>query len=173
MLINFRQATLDDVPAINDLVNSAYRGESSKRGWTTEAELLDGQRSDLQELKDIIADPNQAIILGLSELNIIGTVVVQNKTDCAYIGMLTVNPNLQGTGLGKQILSAAEDYATKQWNVKTIEMTVIRQRTELINWYNRRGYLPTGETRPFPYGDESFGIPKVKDLEFVVLKKEQ
>lgn len=172
MNLNFRKAELDDIEKINDLVNSAYRGESSKQGWTTEATILDGQRSDIQEIKDIILDNNQVIILCLNEQTIIGTVVIQNKSDCAYLGMLTVKPNLQGAEIGKKLLKAAENYVIKEWRLKLIEMTVIRQRTELIDWYNRRGYLSTDETRPFPYDDPSFGLPKIMDLEFVVLKKE-
>ncbi len=171
MKLNFRVATLDDSLKINELVNSAYRGDSSKMGWTTEADLLGGQRSDLAEIEEIILDKNQAIILCIQEQQIIGTVVVQQKSACAYIGMLTVKPDLQKSGVGKLLLAAAEDHITNVWHQDEIEMTVIKQRTELINWYGRRGYFPSGESRPFPYGDLSFGIPKVNDLEFIVLKK--
>lgn len=172
MNINFRIATLDDKHAIKELVNSAYRGEGSKAGWTTEADLLDGQRADLEEIEEIILDKNQAIILCADEQMIIGTIVVQNKADCAYIGMLTVKPDLQKSGIGKQLLAAAEDYIDKQWQSNKIEMTVIKQRTELVSWYHRRGYINTGEIRPFPNDNPRFGIPKVKDLEFTVLKKD-
>lgn len=171
MKLNFRTAKLDDTHEINELVNSSYRGDYSKIGWTTEADLLGGQRSDPGEIEEIILDTNQAIILCIYEQKIIGTVVVQNKTDHAYIGMLTVKPDLQKSGLGKQLLAAAEDYINDQWRQYEIEMTVIKQRTELISWYERRGYFISGETRPFPYDDPKFGTPKVKGLEFVVLKK--
>jgi len=171
MNINFRIAKLDDKHEINELVNSAYRGESSKTGWTTEADLLGGQRADLEEIEEILLDKNQAIILCVYDQIIIGTTVVQNKADCAYIGMLTVKPDFQKSGIGKQLLAAAENYITKKWQLNKIEMTVIKQRDELIIWYHRRGYINTGEIRPFPYDNPRFGIPKVKDLEFTVLKK--
>lgn len=171
MKLNFRIAKLEDSLEINKLVNSAYRGDSSRTGWTTEANFLDGQRSDLKEIEGIILDDDQCIILGIHDQKIIGTVVVQNKLDRAYVGMLTVRPDLQENGLGKQLLGAAENHITNQWSQYEIEMTVIKQRTELINWYGRCGYLPSGDTRPFLYDDPELRIPKVMDLEFVVLVK--
>lgn len=171
MLLNFRSANLDDVHEINNLVNSAYRGESSKAGWTTEADLLGGQRSDLEEIEEILAAPDQDLLVCTNASGIIGTVVVHKKETHAYIGMLTVKPNLQNAGVGKQILTFAENYISTEWGLAIIEMAVIRQRTELINWYMRRGYLPTGESMPFPYDDPRFGIPKTSDLEFIALQK--
>ncbi len=171
MNLNFRIATLDDTIEICELVNSAYRGEFSKNGWTNETHLFDGQRTDAKEIEDIISDKSQVFILCLHDDAIIGTVVVKNKSDCAYVGMVSIRPDLQRSGLGKQLLIAAEELAINQWNLPKIEMTVIKQRPELINWYERRGYFFSGEKRPFPYGNPRVGAPKVNDLEFVVLNK--
>jgi len=170
--LSFRQAELTDIDQIINLVNTAYRGELSKKGWTTEAELLGGQRVDYEEIEDIIADKHQIIILCFNDDILIGTVVVQNKIDCAYLGMLTVRSDLQAVGIGKKILAVAENLVARQWKIKHLEMTVIQQRNELIYWYIRRGYVPTGQTRPFPYDDPRFGEPKINDLKFVVLEKD-
>lgn len=169
--LDFRIAELTDVDAINALVNSAYRGEFSKKGWTTEAELLDGQRIDINILSEIISSKDNLILLCLQNNELIGTVMLHRKSECAYLGMLTVRSDLQALGIGKKILNAAENFILTEWNLTRVEMTVIQQRVELIDWYKRRGYIPTGETRPFPYNDQRFGKPKVQDLGFIVLEK--
>lgn len=170
-LLPCRPAQIEDVAAIDRLVNSAYRGEVSKQGWTTEADLLDGQRTDPELLKDTISKPDNVILLFEVENELLGCVYLRKQSEKAYLGMLTVRPQLQNAGLGKSILLSAEQWAELRWAVKSIEMTVIQKRTELIAWYERRGYVNTGRVEPFPYGNEKFGIPKMVDLEFVVLEK--
>jgi N-acetylglutamate synthase-like GNAT family acetyltransferase len=166
----FSIATEQDIPQLNILVNSAYRGDSSRKGWTTEADFLEGIRVDEQALKDLIAKPNAVIITyRKSPGQIIACVYLEKQEDNMYLGMLTVNPELQANGLGKKLMEVAEDYAKGQQS-KAVVMTVITQRDELIAWYNRRGYHSTGEKKPFP-NDPRFGIPKIP-LEFVVMKKE-
>jgi GNAT superfamily N-acetyltransferase len=169
--LSSRRATVEDVPALVALVNSAYRGESSKQGWTTEADLLDGQRTDPVNVRSLLNDPGSAIILLFEGNEIVGSVLLQRDGDHAYLGMLTVMPTRQAFGLGRQLLARAEAFVLDQWGLSRIEMTVIQKRAELIAWYERRGYRLTGETRPFPYGDERFGLPKRDDLEFVVMQK--
>ena len=159
----------DDVPALNELVNSAYRGDSSKRGWTTEADLLDGIRTSDDSLREMIAKPNATILKYLLNDELIGCVYLEKKEDSLYLGMLSVSPELQAGGVGRSLLEQAEVYARER-GCRTITMTVIPQRTELIAWYERRGYGQTGETRPFPMDDPRFGLPKVP-LSFIVLKK--
>lgn len=170
--LNFRLADLEDKDSICDLVNSAYRGESSRKGWTTEADILGGQRVDQVGIAEIIADSDSRIVLCLDNKELIGAVLIQNRINCAYLGMLTVRPDLQASGIGKQLLAAAENSIYELWGIKAIEMTVIQKRISLIEWYQRRGYRITGERRPFPYGDIRFGEPKVNDLEFIVLEKQ-
>jgi ribosomal protein S18 acetylase RimI-like enzyme len=158
-----------DIPALKILINSAYRGESSKQGWTTEADLLDGIRTDEEALKELMQQPN-AVILKYEEQNTIsGCVYLKKEDNKLYLGMLTVSPQLQNKGIGKILLTAAEQEAVKR-NCTAVFMSVISIRTELIDWYKKHGYCDTSTTKPFPENDPRFGIPKTK-LEFMVLEK--
>jgi GNAT superfamily N-acetyltransferase len=170
MNIQLRRAEPEEAEVLSILVNSAYRGEASKQGWTTEASLLDGQRTDPDSLRSLITK-RDSVILVVTEPKLLGCVYLERRETSAYLGMLTVKPDLQSSGLGKKILALAEDWAQTNWHAKRIAMTVIQKRLELIAWYERRGYSLTGEKQPFPYGDEKFGIPKTKDLYFIVLAK--
>ncbi len=163
-----------DLEAIADLVNSAYRGDSSRAGWTTEADYLDGQRTDAGSLRADLACKTGSVILALRDAPggpILGSVWLErDNPECWYLGMLTVNPDLQARQLGRALLAAAEDYIAERGG-KYIVMTVINIRDTLIAWYERRGYARTGDTKPFPYDDERFGLPLRDDLAFVVLEK--
>lgn len=169
--IIYRIAQESDVTQLHLLVNSAYRGDDSKKGWTYEADLLDGQRIDVNMLKEIIYSEHNVILLSFEDHQLFGCVHIKKDENSAYIGMLTIKPELQANGLGKRLLRAAEQWIQDNWNSQYIEMTVIQKRLELIAWYEKRGYVITPERRPFPYGDERFGKPKLQGLEFVVLKK--
>lgn len=172
-MIHVRLARSNDASAIVELVNSAYRGDSSRAGWTTEADLLGGQRTDESAIRDFIAGaPQQRMLIHEDEHGqLLACVQLQHRGDHAYLGMLTIRPTLQASGLGRALLLAAERDAQSIWGVPRMVMTVIEQRTELIAWYERRGYVRTGETAPFPYGDARFGEPKRPDLRFVILTK--
>jgi GNAT superfamily N-acetyltransferase len=169
----FRAATPDDVALVVDLVESAYRGDSSKAGWTTEAELLGGQRTDPEAIAAVVSSADSRLLLASDEHGavIACCVIEQRRGGRSYFGTFAVRPGLQGGGVGKQLLAEAERVARDEWACDLIEMTVIGQREDLIEWYGRRGYAATGEMRPFPYGDERFGLPKREDLYFVVLAK--
>lgn len=173
MAITLRLATADDVGAVVDLVESAYRGDESTTGWTTEADLLDGQRTDVEAIEAVVAAPQAHLILATADSGeLVGCCVIENRAGGqAYFGTFAVRPGLQGGGIGNQLIVEAERTARDDWSCETVEMTVIGQREDLIAWYLRRGYLPTGEMRPFPYGDERFGLPRREDLYFVVLAK--
>lgn len=162
--------TLQDVPELTILVNSAYRGESSKKGWTTEEHLLGGIRTDEEDLSALLQKENVTILKYTESGKIIGSVYLEKQADKLYLGMLTVSPELQGGGIGKKLMQAAEDFAKEQ-QLSTVSMTVISVRKELIEYYERRGYKDTGETKPFPMNNPKFGIPK-QDLEFIVMEKE-
>lgn len=168
----FIQASVDQIGEINELVNSAYRGEGSKKGWTTEADLLDGQRIDPFSLKQLIQKDNSVVLVAENENTgkIEGCVHLEKQNENCYLGMLTVKPTVQGKGLGAQLLEEAEAFS-QFWDCRRIYMTVIAQRNELIAWYEKRGYHSTDERKEFPYGDERFGLPKVPNLYFVVLEK--
>ncbi len=162
-------ATVADVAALEKLVNSAYRGESSKKGWTTEADLLAGIRINQDSLEELLNNPRSIIFLYKQLDKIVGCVNLLEEEQKLYLGMLTVSPERQNHGIGKKLLEHAEYYA-KNTGISTIEMTVISQRNELIDWYERHGYQKSGEKRPFPMNDPRFGEPKTL-LEFEVLYK--
>jgi len=169
-------AVRNDAAALAELVNSAYRGDSSRAGWTTEADLLGGQRTDRQALEEFITQTtavgDRAMLLHESGGRILACVQLEKRGNGAYLGMLTVAPTLQAQGLGRGLLAAAEHFVRTEWQAQRMIMTVIEQRLELIEWYQRRGYARTGETAPFPYGDPRFGEPKRPDLQFIVLAKD-
>ncbi|SHH11213.1 Ribosomal protein S18 acetylase RimI [Flavobacterium micromati] len=163
------KALLLDVAELNKLINSAYRGETSKKGWTTEANLLEGLRTTEQELEEIITNPKNTI-LKFQENNVtIGCVLLIEKEDQLYLGMLTVSPELQNSGIGKQLLLHAETLALAKGLLKIV-MTVISVREELISWYKRNGYKDTGERELFPDSDVHIPISTIP-LEFIVLEK--
>lgn len=168
-----RTATPADLGPLHALVERAYRGDSARAGWTHEADLLGGQRTDRETLEAVLADPRQRILVTNGEDGaIIGCVNIADKGEgTAYLGMLSVEPARQAGGLGRCLMIAAEQAAVQLFGARVMEMTVIRQRGELIAYYERRGYRLTGETRPFPLDDPRFGLPKTRDLAFVVLAK--
>lgn len=170
--IAFRIAVKQDAQAIADLVNSAYRGESSRSGWTTEADFLAGQRTDKQAVEEIIANPTQWFLLGERGSVLLGSVCLERfDPQRCYFGMFAVRPELQAQGIGKRFVLEAERFAREELRCSTMRMLVITLRSELIAWYERRGYRRTGELDAFPYGDEHFGIPLRDDLRFEVLTK--
>lgn len=165
-------ATESDLPAVVALVNSAYRGDASRQGWTTEADYLDGQRTDSITLAgDWAAAPDGRMWLLREEGELLACVWTEPAGEGVwYVGMLTVRPDQQSRQLGRTMLAEVESKA-RAAGVARLRMTVVNIRDALIAWYDRRGYRPTGETKPFPYGDERFGIPRRDDLEFVILEK--
>lgn len=168
-MIHFKKATPENINEISDLVNSAYRGEESKIGWTTEAHFLGGQRTDHDQIREMISSDDSEIQLAFLQNNLIGCFYIRKDPDSLYFGMLTVRPSLQGKGHGKKLLEEIQQKAI-EWNYKKIVMTVISLRHELISFYQRKGFYWTGETRPFPSHDPRFGIPKT-ELIFHVFEK--
>ena len=167
----FRAATEADIDAIVALVTSAYRGESSRAGWTTEADLLDGARIDPGVLRADIARAGSRVVLAERDGALLACAHVAIEGDAGYFGMFSVVPGLQGGGIGKQVLAECERIVRDDWRLPAMRMTVIDVRDELIAFYQRRGYRRTGITKPFPYGDARFGEPKRDDLRFEVLEK--
>ncbi|MEJ0029020.1 MAG: GNAT family N-acetyltransferase [Bacteroidota bacterium] len=164
------KAQLGDSESIAVLVNSAYRGDYAKTGWTTEAALVDGTRTDAAALEDLIKKEDTTILKYERDGKIIGCVELKRVDGKLYLGMLTVEPSIQGGGIGKEILSAAEVFGKEQ-GCRSVYMRVITIRKELINWYKRHGYIETGERFPFHFNDPRFGQPK-QNLEFLVLEKQ-
>lgn len=168
----FRTAGTADIDAVVTLVESAYRGESGLRGWTTESHLLDGRRTDAAAVAELVARAGSRILLAEQDGQLVASCHVERQGDTGYFGMFAVDPAEQGSGLGKCVLAEAERIAREEWACRAMHMTVIVQRDELIGWYQRRGYRRTGDIKPFPYGDERFGIPRRDDLRFEVLAKD-
>lgn len=151
MAQDIRPATPADLPALHPVIERAYRGDSARLGWTHEADLLSGTRTDLPTLHAILADPAQVLLALFEGKAPLGCVNVADRGGgIAYLGMLCIEPTRQGEQLGRQLMTAAEDHARKIFCCRTIEMTVIEQRRELIAYYERRGWRATGERRPFP-----------------------
>ena len=171
LLSTFRVATPADIPALVELVTSAYRGEVSKQGWTTEADMLGGARIDPEVLRHDIERPRSVVVLAERNGDLLACAHVAEEDYAGYFGMVSVRPDLQGSGIGKALLSEAERVAREEWALPAMRMSVIDIRDELIAFYERRGYARTGIKKPFPYGDERFGIPKRDDLRFEVLEK--
>jgi GNAT superfamily N-acetyltransferase len=167
----FRLATPADVAAIVALVESAYRGDVSRKGWTTEADLLDGQRTDPAGVAELIAKLGSCMLLAERDGALVACANLEKRGAAGYFGMFSVRPDLQGGGIGRATLAEAERLAREDWHCREMQMTVISVRDELIAWYERRGYERTGIYSPFPYGDERFGIPKRGDLRFELLVK--
>ncbi|MGO4905132.1 GNAT family N-acetyltransferase [Flavobacterium sp. W20_MBD1_R3] len=163
------KATLENVSQLNTLINSAYRGESSKKGWTTEANILEGLRTNEIELSETILNPKNTILKFTENNQIIGCVLLVEKEQQLYLGMLTVSPELQNSGVGKKLLQQAALHAL-ELGLPRIVMTVISVRDELIAWYKRHGYEDTGVREPFPASAVHIPITE-EPLEFIVLEK--
>lgn len=170
--ISIRDAKTADIPALHRLIESAYRGEASRAGWTTEADLLDGQRTDPEELADILADPKQALMAAWRDRELVGCVLIADRGEgTGYFGMLSIRPDLQAGGLGRRLVDAAHAALAERFGARRARIYVFPQRKTLIAWYERLGYRMTGETLPFPHGNPRYGLPRRDDLHFVVLER--
>lgn len=173
MKATIKIATTADIPQLIILVNSAYRGPDSRKGWTHEADLIEGTlRTDEITLQELISNPDTVILTYRNgedfNKQIQGCTYLRRHENMMHLGMLAVSPDVQAGGIGRQLLQAAEHYARKE-NCATIQITVISVRHELLAWYERRGYRKTGATQPFEE-EEKFGTPR-QDIEFLVLEK--
>lgn len=170
--LQFRAAMAADVETIVALTESAYRGDASRAGWTTEADFLDGQRTDAADVAALIAREDARIVLAERDGELLASCLLEKQPGGeGYFGMFSVRPDLQNAGIGRALLAEAERIAREEWHCKQMRMSVIDIRESLIAWYERRGYRRTGEHKPFPYGDERFGVPRRNDLRFEWLVK--
>lgn len=169
--LTFRAATVADIPELVELVTSAYRGDVSRQGWTTEADLLEGNRIDPDVLRDDIERPRSRVVVAERQGMALACAHISEQEGAGYFGMFAVRPNLQRGGVGNTVLAEAERVVSAEFGLPQMRMTVIDLREELIAWYERRGYRRTGIKKPFPATDPRFGIPKRDDLRFEVLEK--
>lgn len=167
-----RDARTGDIAALHALIESAYRGEASRAGWTTEADLLGGQRTDPEELADILADPEQTLMTAWDGDDLLACIRIQRQSDGAgYFGMLSVSPTRQASGLGRRMVGAAEAALAQRFGARLVRISVFPQRDTLIAWYERLGYRDTGRTLPFDYDNLRLGVALRDDLHFIVMEK--
>jgi len=169
--LTFRIATQADAATIVALIESCYRGDASRVGWTSEADLLDGQRTDLAEVTELLSREEGRFLMFQRDGELAATCFIERQGKVCYFGLFSVHPPLQGTGIGRLVLEEMERFARDEWACDRVEMTVINLRVELIAWYERRGYALAGRSKPFPYGDERFGIPRRDDLRLEFMEK--
>ncbi|GLR47587.1 GNAT family N-acetyltransferase [Sphingomonas astaxanthinifaciens] len=171
--MTLEEARTEDLPTLHALVERAYRGDTARQGWSHEADLLSGPRTSVAELQAILDDPARHLLVCRDEDGAVRCCVLLWEKDdgLVYLGMLTIDPALQGTGRGKRLLAAAEQWAREHLGANRMEMQVFDRRRELLAFYDRRGYRPTGERRPFPYAEAPDAGALYDDLEFVVLEK--
>ena len=168
--MNFQLAKQVHAAAIANLINNAYRGETSRAGWTTEADILGGLRTSESEIQQLIASNHAMILLCFDDAELIGSVCIEQANHVAHIGMFVVQPGLQNSGVGKALLAEAEKLAVEKWAVTLFQMHVISIRHELIAYYERRGYQRTGEVSAFPV-NPAVWQPKVAGLQLITLEK--
>ncbi len=146
-----RIAQPSDAPAVRALIESGYRGESARAGWTNEADLLEGDRTTPAEIAAMIAAPEKRVLLAEQDGALVGTVTITDLGHgLAYMGLLCISPTLQAGGLGRALVGEVEQLAVREFGADRMELIVVDVRAELIAWYERRGYVRTGELRPFP-----------------------
>jgi GNAT superfamily N-acetyltransferase len=167
--MKFAHAKPTDISTLTSLLNRSYRGESSRAGWTTEADLLSGKRIDETGLLQLLNDPDSLILIARSDEMILSTIHAHREADNVHFGLFAVEPTFQNKGVGKELLAYAESEAVQKWGVHTAIMEVITHRSELIAYYERRGYVRTGEMIPFPESD--LWYKHVDFLELAVLSK--
>lgn len=161
----YRIAGPADAPAVRALIESGYRGDSARQGWSHEADLLGGDRTTIEEVAAMIAAPEKRVLLAERDGTLVGTVTITDLGNArAYMGLLCVSPTLQAGGLGRALVREVEALAASEFGARVMELIVVDARTELIAWYERRGYTRTGELRPFP-------LPMDVPFQMVVLER--
>lgn len=154
--LSYRYAKPPDAPAIRTLVERCYRGDAARAGWTSEADILEGPRTSETEIGDLIITPGHYFVLGEdADGRLVATGLLERRGQDGYFGMLAIDPVAQGTGIGRQFLARLEQSARELWRSKKMSLVVISLRTELIAWYERRGYTRTGKVHPFPFSPTS------------------
>jgi len=164
----FSVAGMQDVASIVDLVNRAYRPTPGEAGWTHEAHLVSGARTDAAQVEALIAASGSVVLVGRDHARVVACVHVEAGEGGAHLGMLAVDPVSQGQGLGTRLLEFAEDHAREAHRANRFLISVVSRRAEFVHFYLRRGYRETGRVLGFP---DYAGVPKEQDLELVELEK--
>ena len=169
MPFDIRNAELSDIPMIVTLVRNSYRGESSQRGWTTGSRWIEGLRTDEPQIKELLEKPKSILFVGEEDATMRGCCHVEQRGEVGCFDMLAVDPEHQGGGFGRQLVSSAEAMA-RQWGLKGMQIKVLDRQPELMLWYGRQGYAKTGERMSYP-ADERFGRPSAQGLYLETLLK--
>ncbi|MEI7916647.1 MAG: GNAT family N-acetyltransferase [Methylophilaceae bacterium] len=169
-MLSFHKAELSDAISIAELVNSAYRGEISRAGWTTEADLLDGLRITTPEVATLIKREDAFVLVGVLRDQIIASIACEHLENTAKFGLIAVKPTLQNKGYGREMIKAAEAITAREWRVAGFYMSVITLRTELIEFYERLGFERSGQFEDFPE-NPALWQPKVQTLALEYLVK--
>lgn len=167
--LHFDFAGLADVPHVAALIERAYRGPAAAKGWTNESTLLEGPRSSPGEVEQLIRDPDARFVVARDGDTMVACALIKKSGDGAYFGMFAIDPDRQGGGLGKAMMAQSETSARTLWGARFIKLSVISLRDELIAWYQRRGYVRTGVSEPFPF-DTATGALRT-DFDLVELNK--
>ena len=165
----FAFAGLADVPRLALLIERAYRGPEAAKGWTNESEILTGPRSSPAEIEALIRDKESRFVTAFRGDRLVGCALIRREGDAAYFGMFAIDPDTQGGGLGKAMMTRCEEAARELWGATSMRLTVISLRARLIEWYERRGYVQTGEREAFPF-DSATGAVRT-DFDLTVLRK--
>jgi ribosomal protein S18 acetylase RimI-like enzyme len=169
--LQIRPARPGDAEVLVALIRSAYRGDTSRAGWTSEADLVEGDRISAGQVRAMIERSGSLMLVAQNQSGIVACCQLENRgAGLAYFGTFAVSPEDQGAGLGRQLMAEAEHQAVTAFAASRLEMTVLAQQDKLIAYYERRGFRRTGETRPFP-ADPRYARPLRDDLYFVVLVK--
>ena len=167
MTLDLRIAAKADAQAIADLVNRAYRPAPHAAGWTHESHLVAGERTSAGQVRALF-QPRSVILLLCSEANIVACVHLQGDSSGASIGMLATDPGLQAQGLGKRMLFQSE--RSEQLGASLFRISVLSSRPELLAFYQRRGYVLTGEVEDYPLS-AGVGRPMVAGIQVLSLMK--
>jgi ribosomal protein S18 acetylase RimI-like enzyme len=169
--VSIRPARPGDADVLTDLIRSAYRGQDSRAGWTSEADLVEGERISRDQVLAMISAGGSVLLVGEDAGQIVACCQLRNEgAGLAYFGTFAVSPQAQGAGLGRRLMAEAERQAVAAFAATRLEMTVLAQQDKLIAYYERRGFRRTSETRPFP-ADPRYARPLRDDLYFAVLEK--
>ena len=167
---HFGYAGIADVPSLAILIERAYRGPEAAKGWTNESALLTGPRSSPAEIEALIRAKDSRFVTARHGDRLVGCALIQKHGEGAYFGMFAIDPDIQGGGLGKAVVARCEEAVRELWSAKYLRMTVISLRDKLIAWYERRGFIQTGEHEPFPF-DSATGALRT-DFDLTVLQKQ-
>ncbi len=167
--LKFSKLTKDDIKAVVELINKAYR-ENNPNSWTSEAHLLSGIRVNEDNINDILEEKNSKIYIAKFEDKIAGTIQAKLEDEDIHIGLFAVHPDFQSFGVGKKLLEFTEQSSMKLYNADKFKMQVISIRTDLIEFYKRRGYEVTNTFLEFPKS-ELWNFRTNEELRFVVLEK--